>query len=146
MKLAFTTLACPDWTLEQAVDAAQRYGYAGIELRLLDGGARLRLRRRQRPGLALDVAATVPADRQLPVFERLLTVRTTLHDSSRTASPPRAWIGQCPCRQRRRADSQCRRGARHSPTGLGRALFRAARSQKRHAMPMFVLPNRVEAR
>jgi sugar phosphate isomerase/epimerase len=37
MKLAFTTLACPDWTLEQAVAAAQRYGYAGIELRLLDG-------------------------------------------------------------------------------------------------------------
>jgi sugar phosphate isomerase/epimerase len=37
MKLAFTTLACPDWTLEQAIAAAQRYGYAGIELRLLDG-------------------------------------------------------------------------------------------------------------
>lgn len=37
MKLAFTTLACPNWTLEQAVDAAQRYGYEGLELRLLDG-------------------------------------------------------------------------------------------------------------
>jgi sugar phosphate isomerase/epimerase len=37
MKLAFTTLACPDWTLEQAVAAAQRYSYGGIELRLLDG-------------------------------------------------------------------------------------------------------------
>jgi sugar phosphate isomerase/epimerase len=37
MKLAFTTLACPGWTLEQALDAAQRYGYEGIELRLLDG-------------------------------------------------------------------------------------------------------------
>jgi sugar phosphate isomerase/epimerase len=37
MKLAFTTLACPGWTLEQAVDAAGRYGYAGVELRLLDG-------------------------------------------------------------------------------------------------------------
>jgi sugar phosphate isomerase/epimerase len=37
MKLAYTTLACPNWTLEQAVDAAGRYGYAGIELRLLDG-------------------------------------------------------------------------------------------------------------
>jgi sugar phosphate isomerase/epimerase len=37
MKLAFTTLACPDWTLEQAVDAAARYDYAGLELRLLDG-------------------------------------------------------------------------------------------------------------
>lgn len=36
MKLAFTTLACPDWTLEQAIAAALRYGYAGLELRLLD--------------------------------------------------------------------------------------------------------------
>src|SRR5262249_38404388 len=36
-KLAFTTLACPAWTLEQCVEAAQRYGYEGIELRLLDG-------------------------------------------------------------------------------------------------------------
>lgn len=37
MKLAFTTLACPGWTLEQAVDAGRRYGYEGLELRLLDG-------------------------------------------------------------------------------------------------------------
>jgi len=37
MKLAFTTLACPKWTLEQAADAAKRYGYEGLELRLLDG-------------------------------------------------------------------------------------------------------------
>lgn len=37
MKLAFSTLGCPDWTLEQCVAAAQEYGYDGIELRLLDG-------------------------------------------------------------------------------------------------------------
>lgn len=37
MKLAFTTLGCPNWSLEQAIDAALRYGYAGLELRLLDG-------------------------------------------------------------------------------------------------------------
>jgi sugar phosphate isomerase/epimerase len=37
MKLAFTTLACPSWSLEQAVAAARQYGYAGLELRLLDG-------------------------------------------------------------------------------------------------------------
>ena len=37
MKLAFSTLACPDWTFEQCIEAAQRYGYDGIELRLLDG-------------------------------------------------------------------------------------------------------------
>lgn len=37
MKLAFTTLACPQWTLEQAVANGRAYGYEGIELRLLDG-------------------------------------------------------------------------------------------------------------
>ncbi|MDP9313621.1 MAG: sugar phosphate isomerase/epimerase [Chloroflexota bacterium] len=37
MRLAFTTLACPGWTLEQAAEAAGRYGYEGLELRLLDG-------------------------------------------------------------------------------------------------------------
>src|SRR5262245_13856823 len=37
MKLAFTTLACPGWTLEHAVEMGRRSGYAGLELRLLDG-------------------------------------------------------------------------------------------------------------
>ena len=37
MKLAFSTLACPDWTFEQCIEAAQQSGYAGVELRLLDG-------------------------------------------------------------------------------------------------------------
>ncbi len=37
MKLAFTTLGCPGWNLAQVIDAAQRYGYEGLELRLLDG-------------------------------------------------------------------------------------------------------------
>ena len=36
MKLGFSTLGCPAWTLEQAVAAAREYGYDGIELRLLD--------------------------------------------------------------------------------------------------------------
>jgi sugar phosphate isomerase/epimerase len=37
MRLAFSTLGCPNWTLEQVVDGAAEYGYDGIELRLLDG-------------------------------------------------------------------------------------------------------------
>lgn len=37
MRLAFSTLACPDWTFEQVAEAANSYGYEGIELRLLDG-------------------------------------------------------------------------------------------------------------
>jgi sugar phosphate isomerase/epimerase len=36
-KLAFTTLACPDWSVPQVIDAARRYGYDGVELRLVDG-------------------------------------------------------------------------------------------------------------
>ncbi len=37
MKIAYTTLACPDWTIEQCAQAAREYGYDEIELRLLDG-------------------------------------------------------------------------------------------------------------
>jgi sugar phosphate isomerase/epimerase len=37
MRLAFSTLACPDWPFERVVDAAVRYGYQGIELRIIDG-------------------------------------------------------------------------------------------------------------
>ena len=36
-RLAFSTLACPEWRFEEAVDAAVRFGYRGLELRLLDG-------------------------------------------------------------------------------------------------------------
>ena len=37
MKLAFTTLACPDWSLDQVITAAQNNNYAGLEFRMLDG-------------------------------------------------------------------------------------------------------------
>jgi sugar phosphate isomerase/epimerase len=37
VQLAFTTLACPDWTLAQAARAGAEAGYSGIELRLVDG-------------------------------------------------------------------------------------------------------------
>ena len=33
MKIAFSTIACPSWTLTQAVDAAAKMGYLGIEMR-----------------------------------------------------------------------------------------------------------------
>jgi sugar phosphate isomerase/epimerase len=35
--IAFSTLGCPEWTLEQAFSKAEEYGYDGIEVRLLDG-------------------------------------------------------------------------------------------------------------
>ena len=37
MKLAFSTLAVPAWSIEQVAEAAARLGYDGVELRLLDG-------------------------------------------------------------------------------------------------------------
>jgi sugar phosphate isomerase/epimerase len=33
IKLAFSTVACPDWTLDEVAGNAARYGYAGVELR-----------------------------------------------------------------------------------------------------------------
>src|SRR6185503_19451885 len=37
MRLAFSTLACPKWCLEQIIEAAQHNGYGGLEFRLLNG-------------------------------------------------------------------------------------------------------------
>ncbi len=37
MKLAFSTLGCPAWSLDQVTAAARQHGYDGVELRLLDG-------------------------------------------------------------------------------------------------------------
>ena len=37
MKLAFSTLGCPDWNVSQVVEAAQRFGYDGVELRAIAG-------------------------------------------------------------------------------------------------------------
>jgi len=37
MKLAFSTLGCPDWDLEKIIGAARKFGYEGIELRALGG-------------------------------------------------------------------------------------------------------------
>lgn len=37
MKLAFTTLGCPDWPFEQMLEQAQQMGFQGIELRGIEG-------------------------------------------------------------------------------------------------------------
>lgn len=37
MKLSFTTLGCPDWTMEQIVSSAASMGYDGVELRGVAG-------------------------------------------------------------------------------------------------------------
>lgn len=35
MKLAYSTLGCPDWSIEQVAEQAARLGYGGVEIRLL---------------------------------------------------------------------------------------------------------------
>lgn len=37
MKLAFSTLGCPGWSLDRVVDAAVLYGFEGVELRGIAG-------------------------------------------------------------------------------------------------------------
>jgi sugar phosphate isomerase/epimerase len=37
MRISFSSLACPGWTVEEIAGAARRFGYEGIEWRLADG-------------------------------------------------------------------------------------------------------------
>jgi len=37
MRICFSTLACPTWTLHQVIEIAVSSGYQGIELRFLEG-------------------------------------------------------------------------------------------------------------
>lgn len=50
LKLAFSTLGCPNWEHKDAARAARRYGYAGVELRALGGGLDLLSRPEFQPG------------------------------------------------------------------------------------------------
>ena len=37
MKLSFTTLGCPNWSFDEIVSAAEKFGYPGIEVRGVNG-------------------------------------------------------------------------------------------------------------
>lgn len=50
MKLAFSTLGCPQWGLEKIAAAARAYGYESIELRALEGSLGLLDRPELQPG------------------------------------------------------------------------------------------------
>jgi sugar phosphate isomerase/epimerase len=41
MKISFSTLGCPNWSLRQVIDLARRERYDGIELRFIEGDATL---------------------------------------------------------------------------------------------------------
>ncbi|HEV2416004.1 MAG TPA: sugar phosphate isomerase/epimerase [Candidatus Dormibacteraeota bacterium] len=84
MKLAFSTLACPGWSIDEVAEAARQYGYDGIELRLLDGrlidsslstADRDRVRKTFQdaglPIVALDTSVRVAADPPEPALREL---------------------------------------------------------------------------
>jgi sugar phosphate isomerase/epimerase len=50
MKLAFSTLGCPNWELDQIAATARRLGYDGVELRAVGGSLDLLDRPEFRPG------------------------------------------------------------------------------------------------
>ena len=50
MRLAFSTLGCPNYELEDVLRAAREYGFAGVELRALGGGLDLLARPEFAPG------------------------------------------------------------------------------------------------
>jgi sugar phosphate isomerase/epimerase len=67
MKFAFTTLACPSWSIEQVVEAAVTLGYDGVELRLLDGETIDPLRDRRQVGQAVALCRARGID--VPAFD-----------------------------------------------------------------------------
>lgn len=64
MKYAYSTLACPDWTIQEALEKTTEYGYDGIEIRLIDGET-------VNPDISAaerDRVAKIFADSDVPVF------------------------------------------------------------------------------
>jgi len=80
LKLAFSTLGCPNWELGQIAEAARSLGYDGIELRAVGGDLNLL----ERPEFSRDVLATT---RQLLVDQH---VSVCCVDSSCTFDSPDA--------------------------------------------------------
>jgi sugar phosphate isomerase/epimerase len=66
MKLAFSTLGCPNWELERIAQAARSYGYAAIELRAIGGDLDLLKRPEFQPG-AIESTRRWLADQTLSV-------------------------------------------------------------------------------
>ena len=87
IKLAFSTVACPNWGLEQVARRAQEMGYQGVELRTLGAGS---------TGLASDPALTDP-DKVAKVFKAFgvepvcLSTSLALHYKEPTAAHQAIW-------------------------------------------------------
>ncbi|MCC6581363.1 MAG: sugar phosphate isomerase/epimerase [Phycisphaeraceae bacterium] len=85
--LAFSTVACPDWTLEQVLHRAREYGYAGVELRTLGAGS---------TQIASDPALSEPA-KVAKAFEQsgispvCLSTSESLHHRGTSAGHQASW-------------------------------------------------------
>jgi sugar phosphate isomerase/epimerase len=66
LKLAFSTLGCPEWTLEQVAEAARNLGYQGTELRALGGSINLLERPELQPS-AIEQTRTFLRDQNLSI-------------------------------------------------------------------------------
>jgi len=89
MRLSFSTLACPDWTMSQILAMATSAGYDGIELRFVEGEDSLwRLPVFQ--GAALISVKHSLADRGLAIC----CVDTSCHFDSPDAVERERWIGE----------------------------------------------------
>jgi len=91
MKFAFSTLACPDWSVEQVAAAAANLGYDGVELRLLDGELIDPIRDHEK------VAAAVARCREAGIEVRALDTSCRFNQSDddereRQIAAARAWI------------------------------------------------------
>ncbi len=87
IKLAFSTVACPDWTIEKVAKQASEMGYQGVELRTLGAGG---------GGLASDPALGDPAKTrdalQASGIEPVcLSTSLALHHKDSTATKESHW-------------------------------------------------------
>jgi sugar phosphate isomerase/epimerase len=80
MKIAFSTLGCPNWELDQIAATARRLGYDGVELRAVGGNLDLLDRREFRPGKVKATRALF-ADNDLEIC--CVDTSCTFHSPSR---------------------------------------------------------------
>jgi sugar phosphate isomerase/epimerase len=83
VKLSFTTLGCPDWSLEEIARRAAAYGYDGVELRVAPDGNHLSPD--ASPGEAARIAGRF-RDAGVPVMSLMGYTRFALMDPAEIAS------------------------------------------------------------
>lgn len=91
MKFTLNTLGAPDWSLEETARRAREYGYAGVDLRLLDGEViTLETVRQNR-----DRITSLFPPRELPVAVLATSTRLATRDPAarqQTLDEAHAWI------------------------------------------------------